>query len=467
MATEIDTLQSLCSSLRDARGALEKYDLYYEGEQAIRFIAPAMQAEYGERITALVLNFPRLVADAYEERLDIEGFRYAGDSSGDEGLWAVWQTNDLDEQSQQAHLDAIALARSYVIVGSGDSVDDAPIVTVESPLQVFARRDPRTRRVMSAVKRWDEGDTEGAKEQHAVLYLPDSTTHYVNAGQEGWRVTGAPDRHELGRVPVVPLVNRPRILRPDGLSEFHDAIGPADAMNKTATDMMVSAEHHAMPRRWATAVKPEDFADEQGNPINAWSRDAGTLWATASEKATFGQFKEAELTNFHSTVKLLAQIVVQLAGLPPHYASFAGGDQNPTSADAIRSSESRLVKRAERKQTYFGGAWEEVQRLVLRIQTGAWDPRAQSLETIWRDPSTPTVAQKADAIIKLATPVQNGLAVLPLEQARIDLGYTPEERRRMAEMDRLASEDPYLANLKPVRTREAVSDGAAEPSVGG
>jgi len=461
VATEIDTLKSLCASLTTARRTLETYDAYYEGEQPIRFIAPAMQEEYGERITALLLAFPRLVADAYEERLDVEGFRYAGNSSGDEGLWAVWQANDLDEQSQQAHLDAIALSRSYVIVGSGDSADDAPIVTVESPLQVFARRDPRTRRVISAVKRWDEGDTGSSREQHAVLYLPDSTTHYVAGGRDGWRIVDKVDRHELGRTPVVPLVNRPRILRPDGLSEFHDAIGPADAMNKIVTDMMVSAEHHAMPRRWATAIKKGDFQDENGNPISAWSRDAGTLWATESEKATFGQFREADLANFHNTVKLLTQIVVQLAGLPPHYASFAGGDGNPTSADAIRSSESRLVKRAERKQTYFGGSWEDVQRLVLRFQTGDWDPEARSLETIWRDPSTPTVAQKADATLKLATPIQGGRAIVPLEQARIDLGYTPEQRKRMAEMDRQSSVNPYLEAMGQV-------DGAdAESSVGG
>ncbi len=459
MATEIDTLKLLCASLTTARRTLETYDAYYEGEQPIRFVAPAMQEEYGERITALLLAFPRVVADAYEERLDVEGFRYAGNSSGDEGLWDVWQANDLDEQSQQAHLDAIALSRSYVIVGSGDSGDDAPIVTVESPLQVFARRDPRTRRVISAVKRWDEGEA-GSREQHAVLYLPDSTTHYVAGGREGWQVRGKVDKHELGRTPVVPLVNRPRILRPDGLSEFHDAIGPADAMNKIVTDMMVSAEHHAMPRRWATAIKSNDFQDENGNPISAWSRDAGTLWATESEKATFGQFREADLANFHNTVKLLTQIILQLAGLPPHYASFAGGEGNPTSADAIRSSESRLVKRAERKQTYFGGSWEDVQRLILRFQTGAWDPKARSLETIWRDPSTPTVAQKADATLKLATPIQNGRAIVPLEQARIDLGYTPEQRKRMADMDREAEADPYLMRVEAKDA--AVSDADAD-----
>ncbi len=463
---EVDTaLKSLLTDLYWWQRRLTRYDQYYEGEQPLQFVAPALRAEFGERITALVLNWPRVIADAYEARLDVEGFRFAGDSSGDEDLWAIWQANDLDEQSQQGHLDSLALSRAYVIVGAGDAADDAPVVSVESAMQVFAQRDPRTRRVSRAVKRWDEGEAGSTLERHAVLYLPDSTRHMVY--QDGWKTLGKVDQHDMGRVPVVPLVNRPRILRPDGLSEFHDAMGPADAANKMATDMMVSGEFHTMPRRWASGVKEKDFLDEQGNPLNPWSRDAGTLWAVENKEAKFGQFNESDLAVFHSTIKFLAQVVSQLAALPPHYMAFTG--ENPASADAIRSSETQLVKRVERKQTYLGGAWEDVQRLVLRIRTGEWDPRARSLETIWRDPSTPTVAQKADAITKLASPLQNGRAILPIEQAREDLGYSPEQRRRMAEMDRLAAQDPYLADLAAKDAAAAVTSSgaaAAAPVVG-
>lgn len=449
MAAEIDLLNTLTTSLTACSRRLLRYDAYYEGEQALKFMSKALEAEFGERITSLILNWARLVADAYENRLDVEGFRYAGDDSGDSNLWAVWQANDLDEQSQQAHLDSIALSRAYVLVGSPDSPDDPPLVTVESPLQVFAKRDPRTRRVSSAIKRWDEGEPDQVAVQHAMLYLPDSTRHLIN-GRDGWQVDGKVDEHKLGRVPVVPLVNRPRILRPDGVSEFHDVMPLADAANKMATDMMVSGEFHAMPRRWAAGLKDTDFQDEQGNPLNPWSRDAGTLWATENEEAKFGQFTEADLAVFHNTIKMLAQAAAQLAALPPHYMSFAS--DNPASADAIRSSETQLVKRVERKQTYLGGAWEDVQRLILRFQTGAWDKKAWSLETIWRDPATPTVAQRADAIAKLAAPIQNGRAVLPLEMAREQMGYTPEQRRRMTEMDKAGA---ALENADPVLERVA------------
>ncbi|AYR00974.1 portal protein [Arthrobacter phage Isolde] len=438
MAAVTNALVRLDKQLAAAIPDLDRTDRYFEGEQPLKYMAKAMEDEIGDRVHQLIINILRYGAEAYENRLDIEGFRYRGKSSSDEELWRMWQANGLDEQSQQGHLDSIALRRTYVIVGAGDEDDADPLVTVESPFQVFAERDPRTRKVSAAVKRWEEGEGND-KVQRATLYLPDSTESFAFYKNEWWS-TGPADEHELGRVPVVPLVNNPRILRPDGRSEFSDVISIADALNKMATDMMVSGEYHAMPRRWATALTADDFVDKDGNPIGVWSRDAGRLWATESKETKFGQFNETDLKVFHESMKLLIQIGSQLLALPPHYTSFVG--ENPTSADAIRSSETQLVKRVERKQTYLGGAWEDVQRLVLRIKTGKWDPAALKLETVWRDPSTPTIAQKADAVTKL---VQTG--VLPIEQAREDLGYTQEQRDRMLEMDARAKSNPDIANL--------------------
>jgi hypothetical protein len=438
MAAVTDALVQLDKKLALAIPGLDRLDKYLEGEQPLKYMAKAMEDEIGDRVHQLIINILRYGAEAYENRLDIKGFRYRGVSSSDEELWRIWQSNDLDEQSQQAHLDSIALERTYAIVGSGDEDDADPIVTVESPFQVFAERDPRTRRVSAAIKRWAEGEGND-QVQRATLYLPDSTESFAFF-KNAWWSTGPADEHEMGRVPVVPLVNNPRILRPDGRSEFSDIIEIADALNKMATDMMISGEYHAMPRRWATALTADDFVDKDGNPIGVWSRDAGRLWATESKDTKFGQFNETDLKVFHESMKLLIQIGSQLLALPPHYMSFVG--DNPTSADAIRSSETQLVKRVERKQTYLGGAWEEVQRLVLRIKTGQWDPAAMSLETQWRNPATPTVAQEADAIVKK---VQAG--IVPIEQAREDLGYTQEQRDRMLEMDARAKSNPDIANL--------------------
>jgi hypothetical protein len=455
-AAEIDRLSGLMAAWAPR---IRAYDQYYEGEQPIRFMAPAMRREFGDRITALVINLPRLGVDAYENRLDAEGFRYKGDDSRDEDLHDVWQANDMDEQSQQAHLESLVLGRSYVCVGAGDSPDDPPLITVEHPLQAYVDRDPRTRKGRVGVKRVD--DLDGTR--WATLYLPNSTGDY-RWTKDGWSLDRPVDEHNLGRLPMVALPNRPRILRPDGVSEFHDVLPIADALNKIVTDMMVSAEYHAMPRRWAMGLKEEDFVDADGNQISPWKMAAGHIWANEDVNVKVGQFPESDLANFHNTIKVLVQTATMTMALPPHFNPFTG--ENPSSADAIRSSETQLVKRVERKQTFLGGAWEEVMRLVLRFQTGVFEDRARSLETMWRDPSTPTVAQKADAVMKLATPINGGRAILPIEQAREDLGYTPEQRRRMADMDDAAAVDQNVATIARTFQAGAIPPVTSAPAAG-
>lgn len=443
--TPEELVDKLSAQLAADRGEIEKYSKYYEGKQPLKYMAPQLEQELGSRITQLVINWPRLGVDAYEARLDVEGFRVTGEAKGSDRLWEIWQANDLDEVAQQAHLEALVTGRSFVIVGPGEE-PGTPLITVEHPLQVTVMRDPGTRRVTAALKRWTDDD----ETVNATLYLENETRYYrlVNGQHELDRTI----QHDRGVVPVVPLVNRPRMLHPSGVSELADVVGIADAANKMATDMMISAEFHAMPRRAWFGMTEDDFVDDNGNPLSVWSRLAGREWATAlrrREEADVEQFAEADLKNFHDSIKLLAQVAGQILALPPHYMQFAAA--NPPSADAIRSSEAQLVKRAERKQSVFGGSWEQVMRIAARI-AGIDIGDMRLLETVWRDASTPTVAQVSDASVKK---LQVGIATL--RQAREDCGYTDTQIKVMEEEDRQALERDPLAVF--ARQQEAV--GAA------
>ncbi|MFG3585126.1 phage portal protein [Streptomyces sp. NPDC047990] len=433
--TELEWLHHLISCHDKEKRELERLNSYYEGRQPLSYMAPELQNELEESVRQVVVNWPRLVVDSVEERLDVEGFRFPERAEADGELWRIWQANDLDEQSQQGHLDALVMRRAYVVVGSNADDPTTPIVTVESALDVYAEHDPRTRRVAAAVKRWREG-SGGEAVDHATLYLPTVTIWYVKDSGSWVEDPAFPrDQHDMDAVPVEVLANRPRLKCADGTSELADIIPLSDAACKIATDMMVSAEYHATPRRVAFGFGEEDFVDEQGRRLSAFSRIIGRMWATEKSKqegADVVQFPEADLRNFHSTLEQLAKLVASLSGLPPHF--LGQSTANPASADAIRSSEARLVKRAERKQRAWGGAWERVMRLVLRVRDGAWSDDARALETIWRDASTPTIAQAADAAVKLYA-----AKIVPLRQTRERLNFSQAEISRMEEEDEAAA----------------------------
>lgn len=442
--TELSWLKHLISCHDKEIPELERLNSYYEGKQPLSYMHPELQRELDDNVRQVVVNWPRLVVDAIEERLDVEGFRYPGQAEADEELWRIWQANDLDEQSQMGHLDGLAMKRAYIVVGKNEQDETTPIVTVESALDMYAEEDPRTRQLIAAVKRWCIGEGKD-KEEHATLYLPNSTIWWTKGADGEWIEDPAypRDDHGMGELPVELLANRPRLKGRGGVSELADVIPLSDAACKIATDMMVSAEFHAMPRRVAFGFGEEDFTDEHGRRLSVWSRIAGRIWATAKSRKEDGadviQFPEANLANFHATMNQLAQLVASLAGLPPQFLGYSTA--NPASADAIRSSETRLVKRAERKQRAWGGTWERVMRKVLRVRDGEWSDDARSLETIWRDASTPTVAQSADAAVKLFT-----AKIVPLRPTRVRLGFSQAEIARMEELDEQAAQDT-LARL--------------------
>jgi hypothetical protein len=431
----------------------------FEGTARLNYMHPDILREVEDRIRCVALGWPALAVEPLEERLDVLGFRYPEDGdpnpdtapedlasvAGDDNLQRVWQDNDLDEESQMGHLDALVMKRSYATVGVNEADADVPLVTVESPLEMFALIDPRTREVRAALRRWtDDYDfVTQTIEQYATLYLPDSTT-WFDRGPTGWRET-ARDEHMVGSPMVAALTNRGRLANRYGCSELTaPLLSISDAANKIATDMMVGAEFHMMPLRALFGVGPEDFEDEQGNRQSKLQVLMGKLLTVAGDgdsPVTAHEFSASSLTNFHETLNQLARHASGLIGVDPSVLGMATGN-NPASAEALKSRELRLIKKAERRQRAFGGGWERAMRLVRRLQTGDWDPAARRLETIWRDAATPTRAQAADAAVKLVAG-----NIIPKQQAREDLGYTPAQQRRMEALDKANAEQDPLAAL--------------------
>lgn len=414
---------------RHADLSMDRLSDYYHGSQPLAFLTPDVRRALSGRLRTVVLNLPRLVVDSIEDRLDVEGFRLGGDQDADADLWRVWQANDLDEESQQAHLEALIYGRSFVMVWVDPDDEQTPRITVESARLMQVEYDPTSRRVLRAVKlRADE------EYQYRTTYDQRWITLQRRAlGQRrvSWEMRGEPVENVLGVVPVVPLVNRPTLARPQGESEMTDVIPIADAINKLCTDMMTTADHYAAPRRWATGIDlgGSDAAAERVREElrQRWSQaEKDRVWLSTNAQSQFGQFPEAQLDNFVAAVDMLTARAAALAGLPPHYFGQVG--QNPASADALRSSEASLVKRAQRRQRVFGGAWERVMRLALLVRDGEVPAAARSMETIWRSAETPTVAQKMDAAVK---GVEAG--IIDQAQAQEDLGYTPTQIQSMAE----------------------------------
>ncbi|WP_329521172.1 phage portal protein [Spirillospora sp. NBC_01491] len=422
---EVLLIDALRSELVSRRYALELRDCYYNGEQVVRdlkiSIPPQLQGLH------TVIGWPQIGVDALEQRLDIETWRYADDPEASGELAELWEPNELIAESQLAHLDTLVYGRSYVAVGSGDcGTDDCPpLISVESPMDMTVFYDARARAVTAGLRMYR---LDG--EQAAVLYLPDQTVHVVQGDHGSWEVIDR-DLHDLGVVPVVRLSNRQRTADRVGRSEITSAVmGVTDAACRTLLGMEVAREFYGAPQRYILGASESAFQDAEGNAKSAWETYIGRVLALERDEdgeiPQVGQFTAYDPSAYTRIIDLYARIMATQLGLPPHYLGYT--TDNPASADAIRSTEAQLVKRAERKQTMLSTPWAQVLKLGLLIKTGEIPDRARRIETVWRNPATPTMAAQTDAAVKL---VSAGIIPADSEVALEMVGLSEAQRQRI------------------------------------
>lgn len=426
--TEQSLFDNLRNTLVSVRTEVDKYNDIYEGLQRLKQLGLAIPPEL-ERFS-VILDWPRISVDAVEQRLDVQGFRMpSGRGEADTGLWDVWQYNNMDERQTFAHTDALALSRSYVCVGTNPEDRDYPLITVESPREMVAVRDPRTHRVTAALRLYNV-DPVTLQDAKATLYLPNQTRWLVRqAGQ--WVDEYEPDVHNLGAPPVVAFVNRNRPTRPsgsiiEGVSEMTPVIPIADSASRAITNAQLLQETMVAPARGILGATKGDFVDQSGQPLSQWDAYFGSVWAMGNPQAKTFEFSAADMNNISTIINTYARLASGVSSLPIEY--YGLNTENAPSAEGQRAGETRLIKKSERKQVSFGHGWESVMRLVQRFRTGEWSDDATRMETIWRDAGTPTVAQVTDAVVKR---YQAGL--VDWETAQELMGESPAAIERMKE----------------------------------
>lgn len=429
-----DVLGQLFSRLNEPLHRYAELDRYYTGTQPLAFLAPDARDALDGRFGVMCSNIPRLAVTALAERLRITGL------AGDDQLWSEWVRNDLDLTSGTAHREALLLGDSYVIVWA--DTQGRPQVSVESAKQVACLTDPGSRQTYAAIKRWEDPDR---KTTEATMFLPDRVVRLradqLGAVAAGFKVIGELD-NPLGVVPVVGLRNSDRIESHCGTSEITDLKPLVDALNKALADAMVSSEYTGRPRRWATGIEltEEPVLDEAGNETGETVEvnpipEGDRAMISENDAAKFGQLAGADLGGYEALVRVILGQIMAVSALPGHYLGVL--TDTPASADAIRAAEASLTARAEDRQRIFGRSWEWVGKLMLAVRDKTTPDRVPEIRVRWADAATRSVAQEADAVVKL-----HQAGILPTSYALKRLGYSDDE----------------IAEINVARSRDAVAN---------
>ena len=382
----------------------------------------------------------------------------------DFGLNEIYRANELDLESSLAHRDALVYGTGFVVVGRGQNGEADPLITIESPKKMTAIYDIRTRRISAAllVNRDNKGTPLTGS-----LYLPNETIFMAFSAGSGW-YEEARDVHNLGRVPVSAMPNNPRSGDPYGRSEITPAVRSyTDSAMRTLLGAEVAREFYSAPQRYILGADQDLFLDADGNPLNPWTVYQGRILGVPANEdgnvPTVGQFQANSTQPYFEQIRAYAQLLAAETAIPASYLGFQ--TDNPASADAIRQMESRLVKRAERRQRQFGRTWSEVGRLAIQVRDGITadqlPPELNNVRALWRDASTPTRAAAADEATKL---ISVGVLLPDSEVTYNRIGLTESDKQVLRQEKQSAQARQLVSDLAAA-TRQAIAPAAAVAAV--
>lgn len=420
----IQTLQE--TALRH-RLNIELCEAYYLGLQVVKNLRIAIPKEL--EFLRTIVGWPAMAVDPYVERLHLDGFRMVGATDVDDTLGDIMAANSFDAQQAYAFTDALSMGRGYWTVGSPESPGDAPLVTVESPLNMAVLWDLRGQNARAAMQEyWDAG------RRHAALMVPGKTVTLAWDDSEAWQVADR-DEHGFDFVPVVRMPNRARTHDRDGRSEITPALRSiTDSACRTLLGLEVARELYSVPGKVILGATEADFQNSDGTPKSAWDTYITKILALErDDEGNLPELKQLQVYDPSVFTKILDWYASAAAGLvaatPQDMGLYTQG--NPASAQAVQAGESRRDRRAVNMQQQFEPALIKVAQYAMRFMNGGVLPdEYRRLAGDWSPVTQPIPGITSDAVMK---EISSGALPATSDVTLKKLGYSAVERQRIAQ----------------------------------
>lgn len=460
-----DAPESFTDVMRDLERGLDALDEhhgtylersnYLEGKVPEVILHPALARKLGKYAEHFRLNYAAVPVDALSDRIDLSSLSVTsgqGDAQAtDEALTArlnaeVWDHNDLDDDADEYHRNALGLGDYYVIAWpTADDGPDVPAGAIDlfgkSPLNCRIIYDRKNSRVPEfGIFRWSLG-----KRTHRVtLYYDDTVVELIaentdNPAAKDYR----PLEEEAG--------DEGRVENPYGFPVFHfrpdskpygtpvneKAYGAQDAITKINATELGATDYAGLPQRWAlldpdaeegddidddfTDVEDVGAVDSATSPSRITDKDGGKLdsspgsaWLLRGVKSV-GQFESADPAGFIAQKAFQIRAAATLTRTPLYEFDLEG--ETP-SGEARRRADAPITKHARKVMGTFGQTWADIGAFALKV----WN--VGTGKTVAANWMPAELATDKEGLELVALKVENGV---PPRAALLEAGYTVEE----------------------------------------
>lgn len=435
------TIRLLQAQYQRTRFAMELANAYYVGTQTIDNLRISVPEALEQKLRTIV-GWPAMAVDPYVERLNLDAFRQADATDGDEALMELMDANGFEALQPMAYTDALSLGRAYWMWGTNPLGADAPpVLSVESPLNMAVLWDMRGTSPRAALQEYHSPEDN---RRRGAFVLPGKTVQLAVNDKAEWEVVER-DEHDFDFVPIVRMAHGARTNNRDGRSAITPAMmSVTDSACRTLMSLEVAREIYSVPQMIILGAAEDAFQKSDGTPKTAWETYIQTVLALeADANGVLPEIKQKQAYDPSTYTKVLDWYASSMAGMvaapPQDMGLYTQG--NPASAEAGVVSESRRDRRAVSIQRQFSPDLIRVAQMGMRFKNGGTLPAEyERLATDWDDVTMATPAVTSDAVTKEI----NAKAIPATSDVTLKrLGYSAVERKRLAQ-DRAADDSRQL-----------------------
>ena len=255
------------------------------------------------------------------------------------GMGEVFQMNNQDVLIDSAILGALISACDFVYVTKDNDGTRLQVIDGSNATGIM---DTNTMMLKEGYAVLDR-DTLGVPTTEAH-FTREATVIYRNGKLDS--IFNNPAPYPL----LIPMVNRPDAKRPFGHSRISRAcMSIVGAAIRTAKRSEIAAEFYSYPQKYATGLS------EDAEKMDKWKAAMSTMIVFEKDedgdKPTLGQFQQASMSPHSEQMRMWAGLFAGETGLTLDDLGFPS--QNPSSAEAIKSSHETLRLMARKAQRDF------------------------------------------------------------------------------------------------------------------
>ena len=244
---------------------------------------------------------------------------------------------------------------------------------------------------------------------------------------------------ELGRPMMEPMIWNATSDKPFGRSRIKEPVRRLiQGYVRTIADATIGLEFSTSPQKYLLGVTDDQYDAVVNDKFRQYVGNilAATTNPETGEKPSYGQLQQGTISPHVEMLKLLSAQFGAATGLSVTDTGVVN-DANPTSADAITAATQTLVGMAEALNDGNAGA---LKTIALMAQAIAGQTTIEQLgedqTQIWahfKNPAMPTVAQTADAAVKIST-ARPSFATTDVFLEM--LGFSPADIKRIKNQER-------------------------------